>query len=106
MVKGLRRIGGEGATRQIKYLQLNQEQPKHRCSPESRRRTVTGLHKEVRGKRVGMVPTRTTCQGYGTQMLLMHSKKHTRVPPTDYASDLTGKTETNGGPSDGQKNDS
>ena len=43
------------------------------------------LRKIVRGKWVGMVPTRTTCQGYGNRhtyicdiiVLLKHSKNHT-----------------------------
>ena len=30
---------------------------------------------EIRGKLVGMVPTCATCQGYGSQLLLIHSKK-------------------------------
>ena len=41
-----------------------------------------GSHKEVRGKLVSMVPTCATCQGYGSQILLMHNKikkRYTRL---------------------------
>ena len=31
-----------------------------------------GSHEEVRGERVGIGPSRATCQGYGTQMLIIH----------------------------------
>lgn len=31
-----------------------------------------GSHEEVRGERVGMDPSRATCQAYGTQMLIIH----------------------------------
>ena len=34
-----------------------------------------GSHKKVRDKLVGMAPTCAACQGYGTQILHMHTKK-------------------------------
>ena len=51
---------------------------------------------QVRDKLVGMVPTCATCQGYSTQILLMHSKK-TTVHALDW------KTRENGGASGGQR---
>ena len=45
---------------------------------------------------MGMVPTCATCQGYGTQILLMRNKKNT-------VHALDRKTRENGGASGGQR---
>ena len=49
----------------------NRASTRHRYSSESRSRENGGSHEEVRGKRVELGPSLTSCQGYDAQILLI-----------------------------------